>query len=114
MPAELVDFRETGSVRRDPCGPARRRSGDDIAARVPLTILNGLPRRGQDTLLNRILNGDTGLRVAVIVNDFGSINIDAELVVGVESDVISSRERLRVLNGRDDLIESVVGTALPA
>ena len=52
--------------------------------------------------------------MAVIVNDFGSINIDAELVVGVESDVISSRERLRVLNGRDDLIESVVGTALPA
>ena len=36
--------------------------------------------------MNRILPGDHGLRVAVLVNDFGSINIDADLVVGVESE----------------------------
>ena len=72
-------------------------SGDDIAAPVPLTILNGLPRRGQDHAPARFLYGMRGLRVAVLVNDFGSISIDAELVVGVESDIEQPRERLRVL-----------------
>jgi G3E family GTPase len=56
---------------------------------IPITILTGFLGAGKTSLLNRILNGDHGLRVAVLVNDFGSINIDTDLVVGVESDVIS-------------------------
>lgn len=77
---------------------------------VPLTILTGFLGAGKTTLLNRILNGDHGLRVAVLVNDFGSINIDAELVVGVEDNVMSLANGCVCCSIRDDLVETVLET----
>jgi G3E family GTPase len=77
---------------------------------IPVTILTGFLGAGKTTLLNRILNGNHGLRVAVLVNDFGSINIDAELVVGVESNVISLANGCICCSIRDDLIETVMET----
>ena len=74
---------------------------------VPITILTGFLGSGKTTLLNQILNGDHGLRVAVLVNDFGSINIDADLVVGVEDDMISLANGCVCCQIRDDLVESV-------
>ena len=84
-------------------------SRKDKPAPIPLTVLTGFLGAGKTTLLNRILAGDHGLRVAVLVNDFGSINIDAELVVGVESDgdVINLANGCVCCNIRDDLVAAV-------
>jgi len=77
---------------------------------LPATILTGFLGAGKTTLLNRILNGNHGLRVAVLVNDFGSVNIDAELVVGLESTVISLANGCICCTIRDDLVEAVLQT----
>ena len=79
-------------------------------ATIPVTILTGFLGSGKTTLLNRILGGNHGLKVAVLVNDFGSINIDAELVAGVESDVISLANGCVCCTIRDDLVAAVMET----
>jgi G3E family GTPase len=77
---------------------------------TPITILTGFLGAGKTTLLNRILNGSHGLKIAVLVNDFGAINIDAELVVGVESDVLSLANGCVCCTIRDDLVATLLQT----
>jgi G3E family GTPase len=70
-------------------------------------VLTGFLGAGKTTLLNRILNGQHGLRVGVLVNDFGAINIDAELVAGVEENLISLTNGCICCEIRDDLVSSL-------
>lgn len=55
--------------------------------RIPLSVIGGYLGAGKTTLINRILTGDHGRRVAVIVNDFGDVAIDEALLGPVEGGV---------------------------
>lgn len=78
---------------------------------TPLTVLAGFLGAGKTTLLNRILNADHGMKVAVLVNDFGAINIDAALIVDVsdEEDTITLSNGCICCTIRDDLLDATLG-----
>lgn len=57
--------------------------------RLPVTIISGYLGAGKTSLINRLMAEDHGLKLAVIVNDFGAVNIDAELIGNAEADTIA-------------------------
>ena len=52
----------------------------EAESRVPVTVLTGFLGSGKTTLINWILRGDHGMKIAVIENEFGAVSIDTELV----------------------------------
>ena len=57
--------------------------------RIPLTVIGGYLGAGKTTLLNQLLRNADGRRIGVIVNDFGSLAIDADLLGGTSDGIIS-------------------------
>ncbi len=74
---------------------------------IPISLVSGFLGSGKTTLLNHILQSDHGLRIAVMVNDFGDINIDAELIVNARQNVISLANGCICCSLETDLIEQL-------
>jgi len=79
------------------------------SGKIPVTVLTGYLGAGKTTLLNRILTEDHGKRYAVIVNEFGEIGIDNDLVVGADEDVFEMNNGCVCCTVRGDLIRVVAG-----
>ena len=79
------------------------------AATIPVTVLTGYLGAGKTTLLNRILTENHGKRYAVIVNEFGELGIDNDLVVGADEEVFEMNNGCICCTVRGDLIRILNG-----
>jgi G3E family GTPase len=77
--------------------------------KIPVTVLTGYLGAGKTTLLNRILTEPHGKRYAVIVNEFGEIGIDNDLVVGADEEVFEMNNGCICCTVRGDLIRIMDG-----
>jgi G3E family GTPase len=77
--------------------------------KIPVTVLTGYLGAGKTTLLNRILSEPHGKKYAVIVNEFGEIGIDNDLVVGADEEVFEMNNGCICCTVRGDLIRILDG-----
>ena len=82
---------------------------NDTAAKTPVTVLTGFLGAGKTTLLNRLLSESHGRNYAVIVNEFGEIGIDNELIVSSDEEIYEMSNGCVCCTVRGDLIRVIAG-----
>jgi G3E family GTPase len=81
----------------------------ETASKIPVTVLTGYLGAGKTTLLNRILSEPHGKKFAVIVNEFGEIGIDNELIVNADEEVFEMNNGCICCTVRGDLVRIIDG-----
>jgi len=81
----------------------------ETASKIPVTVLTGYLGAGKTTLLNRILSEPHGKKFAVIVNEFGEIGIDNELVVNADEEIFEMNNGCICCTVRGDLVRIIDG-----
>lgn len=76
---------------------------------IPVTVLTGFLGAGKTTLLNHLLSQKHGYKCAIIINEFGAISIDNQLVVGVDEEILELNNGCLCCRVRGDLIKSLEG-----
>src|SRR6201988_4449367 len=84
-------------------------SEQSSSEKIPVTVLTGYLGAGKTTLLNRILSEPHGKKYAVIVNEFGEIGIDNDLIVGADEEVFEMNNGCLCHTVRGDLIRIIDG-----
>ncbi|WP_138497766.1 CobW family GTP-binding protein [Nostoc sp. PA-18-2419] len=74
---------------------------------MPVTIITGFLGSGKTTLLNHILNNQEGLKTAVLVNEFGEIGIDNELIVSTGENMVELNNGCICCTINNDLVDAV-------
>src|SRR5436853_2334018 len=80
-----------------------------MSDKIPVTVLTGYLGAGKTTLLNRILSEPHGQKFAVIVNEFGEIGIDNDLIVGADEEVFEMNNGCICCTVRGDLVRIIDG-----
>ena len=81
----------------------------DSSSKIPVTVLTGYLGAGKTTLLNRILSEPHGKKFAVIVNEFGEIGVDNDLVVNADEEVFEMNNGCICCTVRGDLVRIIDG-----
>ena len=77
--------------------------------KIPVTVLTGYLGAGKTTLLNRILSENHGKKYAVIVNEFGEIGIDNDLIIGADEEIFEMNNGCICCTVRGDLVRILGG-----